>query len=111
MTIFGFVVGTVLVNTLFLFDLFVTQYQVRSSLWGSTMTFVAKTNKSFLLIPLWSAFMIWIPGIFSDNIYPIHVLAAIVFWIYIAVLYTKSTFLYYKLKLNETKNERLKHDK
>lgn len=104
MNAFGFMVGTVLVNTLFVFDVFVTKYQQRWSLWGSTMTVIVENYNLFLIAPLWTLISLWFLGlIFGDSVTVVQVIVSVSFWIYMLVLYSFSTHKYYEWKVSEVK--------
>lgn len=103
---FGFMIGTVLVNTLFVFDVFFSKYQRRWSLWGSTMTFVVEQYNLFLITPIWTLIGLWFGGLlFGNTVNFVQVIMCIMFWAYILVLYVTSTFLYYKWKVPEMKKD------
>lgn len=107
MNAFGFMVGTVLVNTLFLFDVFVTKYQQRWSLWGSTMTLIVENYNVFLITPLWTLISLWFLGlIYGNSVDLIQVIVSIVFWVYLFALYSFSTAKYYEWKVPQMKKDR-----
>lgn len=106
MTIFGFVVGTTLVNSLFLFDLYVTKFQQRKSLWGSTMTVVVGLSPLASLIPFYTLTVLWFFGLlFGNFITPFQVIASGLFWLWYITMYSISTYLYYKWKVPELKKD------
>lgn len=106
MNAFGFMVGTVLVNTLFVFDVFISKYQRRWSLWGSTMTVIVENYNVFLVTPIWTLISLWFTGlIFGDSVNIVQVCVSIMFWVYIVVLYGFSTVKYYEWKVPEMKKE------
>lgn len=106
MTMFGFVIGTTLVNSLFLFDLYVTKYQQRLSLWGSTMTVVVGLSPLASLIPFYTLSALWFLGlIFGNFITAFQVIAAVLFWLWFITMYGISTYLYYKWKVTELENK------
>lgn len=106
MNYFGFMVGTLLVNTLFLYDVFVTKYQRKWSLWGSTMILIIEKEFRFAVVPVWTVISLWLLGIGIGNSYTIlQIFLSIIFWIYIAVLYITTTIIYYKWKISEIKEE------
>lgn len=106
MTIFGFVVGTTLVNSLFLFDLYVTKFQQRKSLWGSTMTVVVGLSPLASIIPFYTLAVLWFFGLlFGNFITAFQVIAAGLFWLWYITMYSISTYLYYKWKVPDLKKE------
>lgn len=106
MTMFGFMVGTVLVNTLFAFDVFISKYQRRASLWGSTMIFVVENYTVYTVTPLWTLVCLWLGGLlFGNTVNPYQILVCACFWAYMISLYITSTYYYYKWKIPEMKNK------
>lgn len=106
MTLFGFVIGTTLINSLFLFDLCITKFQQKKSLWGSTMTVVAGLVPSTFLIPFYTLIVLWFFGlIFGNYITIFQVFAAAIFWLWYITLYGVSTYLYYKWKVPDLKEK------
>lgn len=106
MTLFGFVIGTTLINSLFLFDLYVTKFQQRKSLWGSTMAVVIGLVPSCALIPFYTLAVLWFFGLlFGNYLTPFQVLASVIFWLWYITMYGISTYLYYKWKVPDLKQE------
>lgn len=100
MTLFGFVIGTTLINSLFLFDLHVTKFQQRKSLWGSTMTVVVGLSPLASVIPCYTLAILWFFGLlFGNFITTSQVIAAGLFWMWYFTMYGISTYLYYKWKV------------
>ncbi|QXO12220.1 hypothetical protein pEaSNUABM49_00561 [Erwinia phage pEa_SNUABM_49] len=105
MTLFGFVVGTTLINTLFLFDVYVTKYSQRMSLWGSTMAVVLQQSGLFKLVPIITLLNLWVIGmLFSDGITFVQFIVSIAFWCWFMLLYVSSTFMYYKWGIDKIPN-------
>ena len=101
---FGFVVGTLLVNTLFVFDVFVTKYQRKWSLWGSTMTYLTENYTAMKVIPIWTLIWSWLVGLgVGNDLTNFQVTMSVIFWIYMAVLYYTSTHAYYKWNIPDLK--------
>ncbi len=102
MTQFGFVVATVLVNTLFVFDLYCTRWQQRHSVWGATMRTLVDMNSIHRLIPLYTLIISWVMGLVmgnDSNIFQVYIAA--LFWVHHLIMYAFSTKLYYNLDLHK----------
>lgn len=107
MTLFGFIIGTTLVNSLFLFDLCITKFQQQQSLWGSTMTVVFSLTKSIKVIPIYTLIVLWTFGLlYGDHVTNLQLIASVLFWLWYFYLYFVSTFLYYKWKVFELKQRK-----
>jgi hypothetical protein len=106
MTLFGFVVGTTLINSLFLFDLYVTKFQQRKSLWGSTMTVVVGLSPYLYVIPFYTLIVLWFCGLlFGNFVTRFQVISAGLFWLWYITIYGISTYLYYKWKVPDLKKD------
>lgn len=103
MTLFGFVVGSTLVNTLFLFDLYVTKFTQRSY-WGSTMYVVLNNvaDTGFRLCAFFLMIVQWFFGImFGNDANILQLMFALFWWGWMFTLYAVSTIAYYNWEINK----------
>jgi hypothetical protein len=101
MNIFGFVIGTTLVNLLFVFDLYVTKFQQRKSVWGSTMVLLKSKSAFFNVIPLYTVICLWLIGLLYGNVVThLQIWLSCLFWLWMVSLYAKTTYHYYKDKVH-----------
>lgn len=104
MTIFGFVVGTTLINTLVLFDLHCTKYTQRFSKWGCTLSVTNRFTGMFVF-PFMTLTGLWILGILLPNDITtlIQLYLSGCFWLWFLVINVWSTVNYYKFDVHKRK--------
>lgn len=111
MNIFGFVVGTTLISTLFLFDLYFTKYTQRATNWGTILFTVLKENKSFELCGKYFVIMLWVFGLIiskNNQITGFQFVLSLLFWGWFLFLFIASTITHYKWKKENNNNHKPK---
>lgn len=103
MMLFGFVVATTLVNTLFLFDLYVTKFTQRK-LWGSTLYVVLNhvADPSFRFFGFMALIIQWGFALTRGNdINFLQFTICILWWAWFVILYIATTHAYYSWEINK----------
>ncbi|SOK58787.1 g510 [Yersinia phage fHe-Yen9-04] len=102
MTLFGFIISSTLVNSLFLFDLYVTKYTQRSSLWGASLSLCIKQSGLCELIPFCTMIVLWSSGLFiGNNTSYVQFLFSSIFWIWFSFEFISTTIFYYVFKIDK----------
>lgn len=111
MNIFGFVVGTTLISTLFLFDLYFTKYTQRATSWGEILFAVLKENKSFEICGQYFVLSLWVFGLIvskNNQVTGFQFVLSLLFWAWFLFLFIASTISYYKWKKENNEHKQNK---
>lgn len=103
MTIFGFVVASTLVNTLFLFDLYFTKFTQRSY-WGSTLYVVLNNvaDPAFKMFGFMALAIQWGMAFVNGNdVTFFQFMISAGWWAWFLVLFAATTHAYYAWEINK----------